>query len=154
MELNIRPYYRQRHERREKALQSAALSAGEKAEERRKDDRDREILKTMWTMIPLGLGVFLGAFGIWTLDNIYCQTLREWRHEIGLPWGILLEGHGIWHLGTGLGAYYYITWGLWLRHCLNGRQDEFEMIWPSIWASLPRVERVQTVANGSAKKLK
>lgn len=53
---------------------------------------------------------------------------------------------------TGVGAYFYIVWGIWLRHCLNDRQDEFEMIWPSIM-SLPRVERVAAVANGSAKKV-
>lgn len=42
---------------------------------------------------------------------------------------------------TGTGAYFYITWGVWLRHCLNGRQDEFELRWPSIFTSLPVVVR-------------
>jgi len=30
------------------------------------------------------------------LDNMFCGTLRRWRRDIGLPWGILLEGHGWW----------------------------------------------------------
>ena len=42
------------------------------------------------------------------------------------------------HLLTGIGAYYYITWGIWLRHCLNGRQDEFELYWPHAY-SLPEI---------------
>lgn len=54
---------------------------------------------------------------------------------------------------TGVGAYFYIVWGVWLRHCLNGRQDEFEMVWPSILTSLPRIERKEAVPNGSAKKV-
>lgn len=152
MELNIRPYYRKRHEERHKAQENMALSKSEKAEERRKDERDNEILRTMWTMIAVGLSIFLGGFGIWTLDNIYCSKLRSWRHEVGQPWGFLLEGHGWWHLMTGIGAYFYIVWGIWLRHCLNGRQDEFEMVWPSILFSFPRVERRHTASNGVLKK--
>ena len=41
---------------------------------------------------------------------------------------------------TGTGAYFYVTWGIWLRHCLNGRQDEFRLVWPSVW-SFPEVVR-------------
>lgn len=51
----------------------------------------------------VGLSVFLCGFLIWNLDNIYCGHFRRWRREIGLPWAILLEGHGWWHLMTGLG---------------------------------------------------
>jgi dihydroceramidase len=152
MELNIRPYYGKRHEDYVRAQQSPTLSKAEKAEESRRDERDKEILKTMWTMIAVGLSLFLGGFAIWNLDNIYCSKLRAWRHEIGLPWGIVLEGHGWWHLMTGIGAYFYIQWGIWLRHCLNGGQDEFEMVWPSILTSFPRVERMRPESNGVLKK--
>jgi len=34
---------------------------------------------------------------------------------------------------TGTGAYYYIIWGVWLRHYLNYRQDEYELVWPNYW---------------------
>src|ERR1700722_2511619 len=63
------------------------------------------------------------------------------------------------HLLTGLGAYCYIVWGIWLRHCLNGRQDEYQLVWPRLF-SLPEIVSVkpQSVANGfipngSSKKL-
>jgi dihydroceramidase len=72
------------------------LSAAQIAELKRIDARDKQILKTMYAMIGYGLSVFLGGFLIWNLDNAYCSKLRSWRHEIGLPWGILLEGHGWW----------------------------------------------------------
>ena len=68
------------------------------------------------------------------------------------------------HLMTGLGAYCYLVWGIWLRHCLNHRQDEFEMHWPSLF-TLPEVRKVSSDpaqdlkelserVNGDAKKSK
>ena len=89
METSLRPKSRKREE-----ASGAAHTTG--AEQKRQDDRDRKILQTMWLMIACGLSVFLGGFGIWTLDNVFCSKLRVWRREIGLPWGILLEGHGWW----------------------------------------------------------
>jgi len=126
------------------------------AEQKRKDERDVKILDSMWTMIVVGLAFFLGGFCIWNLDNMYCTTLRRWRREVGLPWGIVLEGHGWWHLGTGIGAYFYITWGIWLRRCLNEQQDEYELHWPSFFTSFPgivktRGDSVFRKANGFKK---
>ncbi|KAG8409468.1 alkaline ceramidase ydc1 [Metarhizium acridum] len=66
--------------------------------------RARYILKTMWALVATGLTVFLAGYAIWNLDNIFCSQLRGWRRQIGLPWAILLEGHGWWHLMTGLGG--------------------------------------------------
>jgi dihydroceramidase len=62
----------------------------------RRDTRDANILKQMWFMVGCGLGSVGLGFFLWNLDNIYCETLRGWRRELGLPWGILLEGHGWW----------------------------------------------------------
>ena len=61
------------------------------------------------------------------------------------------------HLLTGVGAYYYLIWGIWLRHCLNGRQDEYSLVWPSI-VSLPEIVRLEsstgTVEPAVAKKIR
>jgi dihydroceramidase len=63
------------------------------------------------------------------------------------------------HLMTGTGAYFYIVWGIWLRHCLNGRQEEYRLVWPR-WTSLPSIVRQEKShaighangrANGHAK---
>ena len=53
------------------------------------------------------------------------------------------------HLMTGIGAYCYIVWGIWLRHCLNERQDEYRFVWPRFY-HLPEVVRVmaETASNG------
>lgn len=180
MERDIRPWYRERRKARQWPRRSDSLgnsasfgleangaigtngtikrnndsvpSRGfQKMDQKRQDNRDREILRQMWWMIAVGLSIFLGGFVVWSLDNAYCSKLRRWRHEIGLPWGLLLEGHGWWHLMTGYGAYFYIVWGIWLRHCLNGRQDDFELVWPSLWTSIPIVVK-RSMANGSVKK--
>ncbi|KAL2207143.1 alkaline phytoceramidase [Sarocladium strictum] len=110
----------------------------------------RDVLRTMWQMIATGLGVFLGGFLIWNLDNIFCDQARGYRRAIGLPWGGVLEGHAWWHLMTGLGAYYYIVWGIWLRHCLAGHDEDFVLKWPS-FISIPEVRRASTGMNGKAK---
>ncbi len=108
MEVNLRPTWRGRQgqkgipERksngivRSSSMNGDALSPG--SEQTRKDTRDEDVLRNMWGMIAYGLGIFLGGFGIWTLDNVYCSTLRSWRRDIGLPWGIILEGHGWWYV--------------------------------------------------------
>lgn len=75
---------------------NGAVRAVDAAEKERVDRRDLAILHTMWKMVAAGLSIFLGGFLIWNLDNWYCSSLRSWRREIGLPWGILLEGHGWW----------------------------------------------------------
>ena len=54
------------------------------------------ILREMWTMVVVGLAIFLSGFAIWALDNKFCRDLRRMRRELGLPWGIFLEGHGWW----------------------------------------------------------
>ena len=51
---------------------------------------------------------------------------------------------------TGIGAYLWLTWGVWLRHCLNGRQDEYAMSWPGL-LSLPEIV-LKPQANGESKR--
>lgn len=114
-----------------------------------KSQRDLRILKEMWVMIAWGLSIFLGGFFFWYLDIAHCSTLRRWRREIGMPWGFLLELHGWWHIMTGLGGYCYIIWGIWLRHCLNGRQDEYKLHWPRL-TTMPVVIRTESTVNGQA----
>ncbi|RDL42022.1 Alkaline ceramidase [Venustampulla echinocandica] len=136
MEFTIRPSLKSKYGTTSQKAIDFGLSKSERFGNTRADTR---ILREMWIMVAFGLTIFLGGFGIWALDIKYCSTIKRWRHNVGLPWGILLEGHGWWHLMTGVGSYFYIVWAIWLRHCLNGRQDEFILNWPSIFFSLPEV---------------
>jgi dihydroceramidase len=55
---------------------------------------------------------------------------------------------------TGIGAYMYIVWGIWLRHCLNNKQDEYHLRWARVW-HIPEVIRTTPVfENGVAEAKK
>ena len=95
MEFNLRPSLRKEEEEFE-LRKRQSMTADEKETSQLEDRRDEKILSTMWWMIGSGLSIFLGGFAVWHLDNEYCSTIRGWRREIGLPWGMLLEGHGWW----------------------------------------------------------
>ena len=76
--------------------QSRKSSSLSEMEQTRLAKSDLSILHTMRALVTCGLvSVGLG-FLLWNLDNMYCSNLRRWRREVGLPWGILLEGHGWW----------------------------------------------------------
>lgn len=92
MEANIRPGFRSQ----ERDEANPRLQSGAKSEQEKEDQRDAEILSTMWKMIGFGLSIFLGGFAIWNLDNEHCSRLIQWRRTIGMPWGFVLEGHGWW----------------------------------------------------------
>lgn len=76
-----------------------------------------------------------------------CPGVYFWKATAGGEFGPLQSrndgAYGVFvvrHLLTGIGAYYYLTWGIWLRHCLNGRQDEYSLVWPRL-LSLPEIVR-------------
>ncbi|KAI1495478.1 alkaline phytoceramidase [Biscogniauxia marginata] len=127
MEKMVRPQLRAREEKR---AQNTTVPTSD------------AILSQMWAVVVTGLSIFLGGYLIWTLDNIYCNTLRKWRHQIQLPWAVVLEGHAWWHLMTGIGAYFYITWRIWIHRCLDGDENKFRLYWPSIF-STPEVITVE-----------
>jgi dihydroceramidase len=65
---------------------------------RSRDERAREALRNMWIMVACGLGTIGLGFLVWNLDTIYCSNIRRWRRQVGLPWGVLLEGHAWWYV--------------------------------------------------------
>ena len=68
---------------------------------------------------------FVIGYGLWQLDFRTCRILRNLRHEIGLPYGVLLEFHGWWHVLTGLSGAVYIECIHILRHGeINERHDQ------------------------------
>ena len=61
----------------------------------------RKVIKTMLS----GIFTFAGGFAIWNIDNIFCEQLRAIREVIGDDLGMLIQGHGFWHLMTGYGSF-------------------------------------------------
>ncbi|KAJ5362178.1 hypothetical protein N7541_003022 [Penicillium brevicompactum] len=151
MEVTLRPKWRHSTEEDRLERQKKGLPVPTKERQHYENVRDTKMLKTMWLMVIYGLSMFLGGFFIWNLDNIFCSEIRRMRRTVGLPWGLLLEGHGWWHVMTGIGAYYYIVWGIWLRHCLNNRQDEYHLRWARLW-HIPEIIRVSAIEHEARSK--
>jgi dihydroceramidase len=118
--------------------------------ERHIRDVDPISVNRMWRLVISGITIFLSGFVVWNLDNAFCGNLRGWRRAVGLPWGLLAEGHGWWHLLTGIGAYYELQYGIFLRHCLDGRQDEYILVWDGVFCLPEVVRRPPGVANRKA----
>ena len=57
------------------------------------------------------------------------------------------------HVMTGIGSYFYIIWAIWLRLCLNNKQDEYMLNWPSLWFSLPEVVPISSVEKKTGMKV-
>ena len=96
MEYTLRPSLRRSEEKHRLERKEESRDLLLKDDQARLNMRDTAILKSMWILVAYGLTMFLGGFAIWTLDNVHCSNLRSWRRQIGLPWGVLLEGHGWW----------------------------------------------------------
>jgi dihydroceramidase len=97
MEVTLRPSFRKSTEVDRIAHAAKSVPVPTKERQEYENARDLQTLKTMWIMVAYGLSMFLGGFFIWNLDNTFCTRLRGWRKSIGLPWGLLLEGHGWWY---------------------------------------------------------
>jgi dihydroceramidase len=64
-----------------------------------------------------------------------CSYLRSIRGTVGLPWALLLELHGWWHICTGIGAYIFIAV---IDHLVSGddhRDIPGSLAWPAPWAA-------------------
>lgn len=88
---------------------------------------DKRLRIRQYKLLALGFSLFAFGFLIWNLDNIYCTKLRSWRKIIGLPFGILLEGHGWWHIFTGFGIYYFIIYNMLLGTFMLGQSNDYEL---------------------------
>ncbi|KAG4442512.1 hypothetical protein IFR05_002012 [Cadophora sp. M221] len=108
---------------------------------------DPVVMKGMKQLALYGFVSYVSGIVIWSMDTAYCAELLEFRDRVGMPLGFLSEGHGWWHMLTGLGVYYYVVFIEYLRLCItspsvsNKKVQEAVLIWPSIF-SLPRVEIV------------
>ncbi|KAJ8084509.1 alkaline ceramidase ydc1 [Marasmius tenuissimus] len=86
-----------------------------------------------------GTIVWVIAFTVWNLDNIFCDRITGWKVAVGWPTAFLLEGHSWWHFLTGLGTYYSFIAIQILILCV---QDDHRNYAVSTQFGLPFVKRV------------
>ncbi|KAL2132571.1 hypothetical protein VTI74DRAFT_3626 [Chaetomium olivicolor] len=65
-------------------------------------------MREMYKLAVTGILMFLAGFFIWNVDNIYCHHLTTTKKQLLLPWSVVLEGHGWWHILTGLGGTWFL----------------------------------------------
>jgi dihydroceramidase len=78
-------------------------------------------------MISGGLGYFL-----WNIDYHFCSHVTAFKRSIGLPWGLVFELHGWWHILTGIGAYVGMALVEYLVTMEEGKTGRVEdgFVWP------------------------
>lgn len=91
--------------------------------------KDVEARKVLNTLIIWGLAYIVAGYFLWNMDIHFCSTWRSLRRFIGLPYGFVLEGHGWWHLFTGIGVYHYLVYLQYLRQFLINKQDQYQVNW-------------------------
>ena len=79
---------------------------------------EAERARPLATAFIVSVASFLVGFIFWNLDNIFCETLKKWRHAVG-PFAFLLQWHAMWHFGTGYGCYASIAATEVLRSCVK-----------------------------------
>ncbi|KAM5185674.1 alkaline ceramidase 3 isoform X5 [Ictidomys tridecemlineatus] len=81
------------------------------------------------------LGLFLLGFLLWNIDNIFCDSLRDFRREAPPILGVTTQFHAWWHILTGLGSYLHILFSLYTRTLYLRHRPKVKFlfgIWPVI----------------------
>ncbi|KAI5193124.1 alkaline ceramidase 3 isoform X1 [Manis pentadactyla] len=81
------------------------------------------------------LGVFLLGFLLWNIDNIFCDSLRNFRKKVPPIIGVTTQFHAWWHILTGLGSYLHILFSLYTRTLYLRYRPKVKFlfgIWPVI----------------------
>jgi dihydroceramidase len=65
--------------------------------------------KRVATLMNFGALSAALAYALWNIDMHLCPTVLTLRRSVGLPFGILLELHGWWHILTAIGAYIFMV---------------------------------------------
>ena len=79
--------------------------------------------KSLYNMYYWSMCTYLLGAVFWILDNTYCDVLRHWRqsaHPLLAPFS---QGHGYWHLLTGVGGYGAAVLVQLLRKLALGQSD-------------------------------
>ncbi|KAF2866806.1 alkaline ceramidase family protein [Massariosphaeria phaeospora] len=91
-----------------------------------------ESQKRLGSMAIFGLGSGLFGYFLWNIDFHLCSHVTAFKRELGLPWALVFELHGWWHILTGIGAYTGMALVEYLVTLEEGRTDRIEegFVWP------------------------
>ncbi|PRP78474.1 hypothetical protein PROFUN_13651 [Planoprotostelium fungivorum] len=92
------------------------------------DVQKRRTFAEMRKLQIIGAVMFLTAFILWNVDNVFCLELRKARRDMGRL-GFLLQLHGWWHIGTGIGTVYMAAATQMLSLLLRDEKETYRFSW-------------------------
>ena len=113
-------------------------------------------MRTRADLLLTASGIF--GYFLWSIDFHLCPYVTSFKRSIGLPWGMLFELHGWWHVFTGIGAYigmalceYLVT----LEDGGSGGKVQEGFVWPvkSVLRDLNGGEGIDRGTDGEKKEL-
>lgn len=101
----------------------------------------------------MGISLFGTGFLLWGLDRQFCGNFRTIRRDyLKLPLGNILELHAWWHIFTGIGLYYILTYLIFLRINLHNKikgdvyyGSNYQMVWVGPFSLIPKLSNLSTI---------
>ena len=112
--------------------------------------KESSIKKNLLKSSLMGVSLFGTGFLLWGLDRQFCGNFRTIRREyLKLPLGNILELHAWWHIFTGVGLYYMLTYLIFLRINLHNKikgdvyyGSKYQMVWVGPFGLLPKLKNL------------
>lgn len=101
--------------------------------------------KKLGNMATYGISMGLFGYFLWNIDFHACGYVTRFKHWLGMPWGMLFELHGWWHIFTAISAYAGMALVEYLVTIEEGKTGKLEegFVWPvkAVLRDLDGVER-------------
>lgn len=88
--------------------------------------------KKLGNMATFGISMGLFGYFLWNIDYHACGYVLRFKHWLGMPWGMLFELHGWWHIFTAISAYAGMALVEYLVTIEDGKTEKLEegFVWP------------------------
>ncbi|USP74451.1 uncharacterized protein yc1106_01725 [Curvularia clavata] len=111
----------------------------------KKQVADEAARKKLGNLATFGLSMGVFGYFLWSIDFHACKYVLQFKHWIGMPWGMLFELHGWWHIFTAIAAYVGMALVEYLVTIEEGKTGKLEegFVWPvrAVLRDLDGVER-------------
>ncbi|KAL6934424.1 hypothetical protein ACO0OL_002967 [Hanseniaspora opuntiae] len=109
--------------------------------------KDPYVKRNLMKSSLAGIALFGTGFFLWGMDRQFCGEFRTIRRDyLRLPLGNFLELHAWWHIFTGIGLYYILTYLIFLRVNLHNQfkgdvyyGSNYQMRWTGPFKLIPKL---------------
>ncbi|EME40939.1 hypothetical protein DOTSEDRAFT_74480 [Dothistroma septosporum NZE10] len=93
--------------------------------------KDQGHRRQLRRLVSVASWTSMAAYGIWNIDVHFCPQVHHLKQQVGMPWAVLLELHGYWHIMTAIGAYTFMAIIEFLLSPANLDSHGFGFAWPA-----------------------